>query len=96
MTVYVIFQEDIHDNAAFESYKKMSPASIQKFGGRFVVRGGPIEILEGEFEHERIVVISFPDGNAARKWYDSTDYAEAKILRQKISSGVAVVVEGQD
>ena len=94
MPAYVIFQEDIHDNAAFETYKKMSPASIQKFGGSFVVRGGPIEILEGEFDRERVVVIAFSDSGTARDWYNSTDYAEAKALRKQISSGAAIIVEG--
>ena len=96
MTAYVVFQEDIHDHAAFETYKQMSPDSIQKFGGHFIVRGGPIETLEGEFNHERMVVIAFPDADAARLWHQSADYADARSLRQKISSGIAVIVEGSN
>ncbi|SLN33662.1 DUF1330 domain-containing protein [Ruegeria meonggei] len=92
MTAFVIFQEDIHDPIAFETYKNMSPASIKKYGGQFVVRGGQIDVLEGDFAHERVVVIAFPDRSAAHGWYNSVDYAEAKDLRKSISSGAAIVV----
>ena len=94
MTAYVIFQETIHDAEAFEEYKKLSPASIAKFGGQFVVRGGEIETLEGSFDHERIVIIAFPDAQSARDWHQSADYEPAKAMRLKISTGDAVLVEG--
>ena len=94
MKGYVIFQEDISDPSAFERYKAMSPRSIAKFGGAFVVRGGQIETLEGEFGYERVVVIEFPSVEAARSWYVSTDYAEAKALRLRISKGDAILVQG--
>ena len=94
MTGYVIFQENVFDKAEFDRYKSLSPASIEKFGGKFVVRGGGIEALEGEFEFERVVIIAFPNTDAARAWYRSDDYAEAKELRLKISSGEAILVEG--
>ena len=95
MKSYVIFQEDILDQAAFETYKQLSPQSIAKFGGEFVVRGGPIDVLEGDFAHERVVVIAFPSAQHARAWYGSEDYAEAKDLRLRISRGSAILVEGQ-
>lgn len=96
MTAYVIFQETIHDAEAFEEYKKLSPASIEKFGGSFIVRGGEIETLEGSFDHERIVIIAFPDAQSARDWHRSEDYADAKAMRLKISTGDAVLVKGVD
>ena len=94
MTSYVIFQEDVLDPAAFETYKQLSPASIAKFGGEFIVRGGPIEVLEGDFSWQRVVVIAFPSTERARAWFDSEDYADAKAMRLKISKGVAILVEG--
>ena len=94
MKGYVIFQESIFDQAEFDRYKSMSPQSIKKYGGTFVVRGGPVEPLEGEFGFERVVVIEFPSVDAARAWYRSEEYADAKELRLKISSGQALLVEG--
>lgn len=94
MKGYVIFQESVFDQAEFDRYKSMSPQSIETFGGTFVVRGGPVEPLEGEFTFERVVVIEFPTVDAARSWYHSDEYADAKELRLKISSGQAVLVEG--
>ena len=94
MKGYVIFLEDVFDQQEFERYKTMSPGSIQKYGGEFVVRGGDIESLEGDFSYGRIVVIAFPTIEKARAWYHSDEYADAKVLRLKISSGQAVLVEG--
>ena len=94
MKGYIIFQEDVFDPAAFEDYKALSPQSIAKFGGEFIVRGGPIESLEGDFAYGRVVIIAFPSPEAARAWYHSEDYAEARALRLKISKGEAILVEG--
>lgn len=94
MTGYVIFQENVFDQAEFDRYKTLSPQSIERFGGEFLVRGGPIEALEGSFSHERVVIIAFPSVEAARSWYESEDYAEAKALRLQISTGDAILVQG--
>ena len=96
MKGYVIFQEDVLDQEGFEQYKAMSPTSIQKYGGEFVVRGGDIDVLEGEFKHGRVVVIAFPSVEQAKAWYHSDEYAEAKALRVKVSRGQAIVVPGYD
>ncbi len=94
MPAYVIFQENVFDAEAFEDYKARSPKSIEAFGGRFLVRGGALETLEGSFDFERVVVLEFPDAAAARAWHGSDDYADAKALRQKISACQAILVEG--
>ena len=94
MAAYIIFQENVLDKDAFEDYKKMSSTTVEQFGGRFVVRGGPIERLEGNMTFERMVVIEFPSTDAARAWHGSSEYAAAKAMRQKISEGDAVLVEG--
>lgn len=92
MKGYIIFEESIFDQEAFEEYKAMSPESLKKYGGEFVVRGGDIELLEGKFEYERVVVIEFPSVERARAWYHSEEYAAAKELRLTISKGQAVLV----
>lgn len=94
MTAYVIFHETIHDPDAFERYKSMAQETIAAFNGKFVVRGGPIDVLEGAFEQERVVVIEFPDRQAAKDWHASEVYAPAKQLRLQISTGDAVLVDG--
>ena len=94
MSAYIVFQETIHDAETFEEYKKLSPTSIKEFGGRFIVRGGQIENLEGEIEHSRVVIIEFPNADSARAWHSSSIYLPAKELRLAISSGTATLVEG--
>ncbi|MGH1541306.1 MAG: DUF1330 domain-containing protein [Arenicella sp.] len=94
MTAYILFHENIIDPEAFEEYKKISPGTIEKFGGKFIVRGGPLEELEGTVSFERVVIIEFPTKEAAKAWHNSSEYAPAKTMRQMISEGNAVLVEG--
>ena len=94
MAAYVIAHIDVKDPVKYEDYKKMSPVSIGKFGGRFIARGGAVEVLEGTWEPKRLVLLEFPSAEAAREWYASEDYAPAKALRQATSTGDLVMVEG--
>ena len=94
MAAYVIAHIDVKDPVKYEGYKKMSPVSIGKFGGRFIARGGAVEVLEGTWEPKRLVLLEFPSAEAAREWYASEDYAPAKALRQATSTGDLVMVEG--
>ena len=94
MPAYVIAHIEVKDPVRYENYKKMSPISIEKFGGRFIARGGNVDVLEGTWKPKRLVLLEFPTADAARKWYASEDYAPAKALRQATSTGDLVVVEG--
>lgn len=94
MPAYVIAHIDVKDPTRYEDYKRMSPISIEKFGGRFIARGGKTESLEGTWQPKRIVLIEFPSVERAREWWASADYAPAKTLRQATSTGDLVVVEG--
>ncbi len=94
MKGYVIFLEDVFDAAEFERYKQMSPHSIRQYGGKFIIRGSDIEMLEGTFNKSRVVVLEFPSVQAARDWHASDDYADAKDLRLKISKCDAILVAG--
>jgi uncharacterized protein (DUF1330 family) len=94
MPAYVIAHIDVQDPTRYEDYKRMSPISIEKFGGRFIARGGKTESLEGTWQPKRIVLIEFPSVERAREWWASADYAPAKALRQATSTGDLVVVEG--
>lgn len=94
MPAYVIAHIDVKDPVRYEDYKKMSPISIEKFGGRFIARGGKVEVMEGAWQPKRLVLIEFPSAEVARQWWESEDYAPAKALRQATSSGDLVIVEG--
>lgn len=94
MPAYVIAHIDVKDPVRYEDYKKMSPISIRKFGGRFIVRGAKAEVLEGTWEPKRLVLLEFPSVEVAREWWASDDYAEAKALRQSTSVGDMVILEG--
>ena len=94
MPGYIIANVEIHDEAVYAEYRKQVPATIEAYGGRFVVRGGPVERLEGDWEPNRIVVLEFPSVERARAWYESDAYRGAKVLRQRTSKGSLLLVEG--
>lgn len=94
MPAYVIAHIDVKDPVRYEDYKRMSPISIEKFGGRFIARGGKTETLEGTWQPKRLVLLEFPSVERAREWWGSEDYAPAKALRQATSTGDMVIVEG--
>jgi uncharacterized protein (DUF1330 family) len=94
MPAYVIADVQVTDPAGYEPYRPLAGASIARFGGRFVVRGGKADLLEGSPAPERIVVIEFPDADTARRWYYSDEYQQALKIRQANSTGRLILVEG--
>jgi uncharacterized protein (DUF1330 family) len=94
MKAYIIVDVKITDPELYESYKKLTPASLQPFQGKFIVRGGNCDVLEGDWEPGRIVVLEFPDKEKAKAWWSSDVYAPAKIIRQAASTTKMIVVEG--
>lgn len=94
MTAYIIADIQVTDPAAYDGYRPLAAASIARFGGRFIVRGGKLDLLEGEPQPERIVVIEFPDSETARRWYQSEEYQAALKIRQAASRGRVLLVEG--
>ena len=93
MPAYVIVQIDIEDPATYERYKALAPASIAAYGGRYLVRGGASEVLEGSWRPPRLVILEFPDRARARAWWDSPEYASAKALRQSCAHTEMLLVE---
>jgi len=94
MKAYVIVDVKINDPQRYEEYKKLTPASLVPFDGKFVVRGGTTETLEGDWEPGRIVVLEFPSPERAKAWWSSSGYAPAKAIRQAASHTRMIVVEG--
>jgi uncharacterized protein (DUF1330 family) len=94
MPAYVIAEVDVTDPAAYEDYRKKVPGTVSKYGGKFIVRGGAVQTLEGGWSPKRIVVLEFPSLEQAQKWYRSPEYAPLIALRQRASRGKLIVVEG--
>lgn len=94
MPAYVLVEIDIHDTETYEEYKKLTPASIAAFDGRFVVRGAQTESLEGDWNPQRIVVLEFPSVKRAKEWWSSEQYNIAKQIRQRSATTKMLVVEG--
>jgi uncharacterized protein (DUF1330 family) len=96
MPAYVIVETDIQDLEQYDRYRAASPAAVHAGGGRFVVRGGELAVLEGSWDPSRLVVLEFPDLEAAKRWYDSPEYQEAKRLREGAATLSMVAVQGLD
>ncbi len=94
MPAYAIAEVDVIDAAAYEEYRKLVPATIAKYGGKYLVRGGATEVKEGEWRPKRLVVLEFASMDQARKWYHSPEYAPALALRLKAARSKVLLVEG--
>ncbi len=94
MSAYVIANVKIHDPERYAEYVKLTPASIAPFGGRFIVRGGRAERIEGTVTVNRIVLLEFPSYDQAKAWYDSEQYRVARAIRQSASVAELIIVEG--
>jgi uncharacterized protein (DUF1330 family) len=94
MRGYIVAVLDIRDPEAFEDYRRRVPETIDRHGGRYLVRGGAYEKLEGEWEPRRLTVVEFESTAAARRWYDSDDYRPLRELRSRAAASNLLLVEG--
>ena len=94
MPAYVIADVEVTDPATFEEYRTRVGATVEQYGGRFIVRGGRTETLEGDYQPHRVVVLEFPSYEQARRWYHSSEYAPLITMRQKAANTTAILVEG--
>jgi len=94
MPAYVIVETDITDPEGYERYKAASPGAVAAGGGRFLVRGGAMDVLEGDWTPPRLVILEFEDLAAARRWYDSETYRRARALREGTAHLRMVAVQG--
>ena len=93
MTAYVIYQGEVTDPARYEDYKVEAAESILAAGGRYVVRGGDPEVLEGDASDGRTVVLEFPSREAAIAWYRSDRYTAVRKLREGAARARMYVVD---
>ncbi|RWM19347.1 MAG: DUF1330 domain-containing protein [Mesorhizobium sp.] len=94
MPAYVFSDVTIRDNGAIEAYRTRATASIAQHGGRYLVRGGQVETLEGNWNPGPLIVVEFPDMEQARRWYGSAEYAAALEMRDAALSRNLVMVDG--
>lgn len=94
MPAYLIAEVDVTNPAAYEDYKKLAPAAIARYGGRYLVRGGACETLEGPAMTQRMIVLQFDSMDQARTFYNSSEYTAAKEKREGAATARFVIAEG--
>ena len=94
MAAYVIVDIEVTDPAGYEEYKSLAAPTVAAYGGRYLVRGGPVEVLEGAWETHRMVVLEFPSQVQARAWWFSPEYGAARAVRQRTARTQMIVLEG--
>ena len=94
MAAYVIANIQITDLDRYPEYASRVPQTIERHGGRYLARGGKVEVLEGDWEPQRLVILEFESMERFRQFYDSPDYASLKRLRHEAADTQVVVVEG--
>ena len=94
MSAYVIVEVSIRNHSEYEEYKKLTPAAVAAFNGKFIVRGGESTTLEGDWKPERIVILEFPTALIANEWWNSELYNKAKEIRQRAAKTKMIIVQG--
>ena len=94
MAAYLIADVNVTDPAVYERYRQGVPATIAAYGGRYLARGGRTEVLEGDWQPHRVVILEFPSMARLQEWYRSPDYAPLTALRQASASSTVVITEG--
>jgi uncharacterized protein (DUF1330 family) len=94
MTAYVVCDIHVSDPDGYDPYKALASATVAKYGGTYRARGGRCDVLEGDWDVDRFVILEFPTTEQAKKFYDSPEYAEAKLIRQRASKARLLLVEG--
>ena len=94
MSAYLFANVEVTDAAGYEQYRQRVSATIEAHGGRFVVRGGATEVLEGDWTPKRLVILEFADMAQLKAWYQSPEYRPLIELRQRTAKSTLVAVEG--
>lgn len=94
MSAYVIVEIEIVDPVGYEDYKKLASSTVHKYGGKYIVRGGKTEVLEGDWEPKRIVILRFESIERAQEWLNCEEYREPRKMRHRTAKTNMIVVEG--
>jgi uncharacterized protein (DUF1330 family) len=94
MPAYIIVEIEITDPVGYEEYKIQAAATVKQYGGKYIVRGGPCETIEGDWNPKRIVVLQFENIEGARAWLNSPEYIEPRKHRHRTAKSRMILVEG--
>jgi uncharacterized protein (DUF1330 family) len=94
MPAYVIVEVDIVDPVGYEEYKKLAAATVARHGGKYIVRGGAVETLEGDWKPKRIVVLEFETAQRAKEWLNCEEYRQPRKMRHRTAKTNMILVEG--
>jgi uncharacterized protein (DUF1330 family) len=94
MPAYVVVDITVRDPVRYEDYKRLAAPTVSAYSGRYVARGGPVDVREGNWSPARLVILEFPTVERARAWWESPEYAPAKSLRQSCADAQLVITEG--
>ncbi len=94
MAAYIVLNIDVTDPVRYADYAAAAGATVKQFGGRYLVRGGKAEALEGSANPKRIVILEFPTYERAKAWWDSAEYREPQRIRQSAAVSDTLIVEG--
>jgi uncharacterized protein (DUF1330 family) len=94
MLGYIVAVLDVRDTDGFAEYREAVPATVERYGGRYLIRGGQYAKLEGEWEPRRLTVVEFDSTEAARRWYESEDYRPLREIRSRTTNSNLLLVEG--
>jgi uncharacterized protein (DUF1330 family) len=94
MAAYVIGDIEVTDPAAFQEYRNRLGATIEQYGGRFVIRGGRVNSKEGDWQPHRLLMLEFPSFEQAERWYNSSEYRPLIAIREKAARTHLIIAEG--
>ena len=94
MSAYIIVEIEILDPVGYEDYKSLAGATVEKYGGKYIVRGGETETLEGDWQPKRVVVLEFQSAQRAKEWLNSEEYRGPRKMRHRTARTNMILVEG--
>lgn len=94
MAAYIVVNVNVREPAKYEEYKRLVKPTVEAYGGRFLVRGGATEVLEGNWMPKRFVIVEFPTAAQAKAWWESAEYAGPKAIRQATSDTEMILATG--
>jgi len=94
MSAYVIVEIEVLDSVGYEDYKQLAGVTVEKYGGKYIVRGGKTEVLEGNWNPKRIVVLEFETAKRAKEWLNCEEYREPRKMRHRTARTNMILVEG--
>ncbi len=94
MAAFIIFEVDVKDPERYAKNRDLIQPTLEPYGGRFIVRGGRVECLEGSWNPSRLVIVEFPSAEKAMEWWSSEEYRPAKQVRQETTDTEMIIVDG--